>query len=115
MFAEVQPSKGVENYFTVSLLYKESNKGVKELLPDSGNVVDSESEEDAPATLIFKPMVAYLENPDCNNPTENEGEWVLNEDVTLDYFLCLEDVLKSANFSPLHMPLLIAEIACMHI
>jgi len=102
----------VENYFTDSLQYKESNKGAKESLldnVDSGNETDSESEEDAPPTLIFEPMVAYLDNPDYNNPIKNEGEWVFNEDVAFDYSLCLEDVFKSVNFSPLHMPLLIVK------
>jgi len=108
----------VENYFTDSLLYKESNTWVKESLPDnvdSSNEVDSESEEDAPATLIFEPIVAYLDNLDSNNPAENEGEWVLSEDVASDYSLCLEDVFKSINISPLHMPLPISKMACIYI
>ena len=82
---------------------------------DSDNEADSESEEDVPASLIFEPMVAYLDNPDCNNPIKNEGKWVLNEDVAFDYSLSLEDVFKSVNFSPLYMPFSIAEMACMHI
>ena len=108
----------MENYFTDSLLYKESNTWAKESLPDnvdSSNEVDSESEEDAPATLIFEPIVAYLDNLDSNNPTENEGEWVLSENVASDYSLCLEDVFKSVNISPLHMPLLISKMACIYI
>ena len=103
MFAKIQPFKRVENYFTDSILYKESNKGVKESLPynvNSANEADSESKEDVPATLIFEPKVAYPDNPDCNNFVENEGEWVLNEDVAFDYSLCLKDVFKSFNISP---------------
>ena len=63
----------MEDYFTYPLLHKESNKEVKESLPDnvdSDNEADSESEDDASATLIFEPMVAYLDNPDCNNPAK---------------------------------------------
>jgi len=35
---------------------------------DSHNEADSESEEDTPATLTFKPIVAYLNDLQCNNP-----------------------------------------------
>ena len=62
MFAEKQSFKGVKNYFTDALLYQEANKVSKPLLEDndSGNEADSESEEDTPGTLSFKPIVAYL-------------------------------------------------------
>jgi len=76
----------VENYFTDSLLYQENNKPVKKPLPDdidSGNEADSESEEDAQATFSMEPIVAYLDEPDCNNPAENENEWVLLLLITL--------------------------------
>jgi len=102
----------MENYFTDSLLYKESSKRAKESLTDNvdnGNEADSELEEDTLATLILEPMVAYLDNSDCNDPAENKSEWVLNEDVAFDYSLYLEDVFKSVNISPLHMPLSIAK------
>jgi len=61
IFAEVQPFKGVENYFTDSLLYQEDIEPLKQSLPDdidSGNEADSKSEEDAPATLSIEPIVA---------------------------------------------------------
>ena len=54
VFAEKQPFKGMKNYFTDALLYKEASKASKEPLPDdddSGNETDSESEGDTPATL----------------------------------------------------------------
>jgi len=50
---------------------------------DSGNEADSESEEDTPATFAFKPIVAYFNDPKCNNPIEDDGEWVINKNVTL--------------------------------
>ena len=68
---------------------------MEQLLPndvDSGNETDSESEEDVPATISIEPIVVYLNDYDCNDPTENEGEWILNENITFDYSLCLEDV-----------------------
>jgi len=101
VFAEIQLFKR-ENYFTDSLLYKESNKRAKESLSgnvNSDNKADSELEEDASTTLIVEPIVAYLDNLDCNNPAENEGEWVLSEDVACNYSLCLEHVFKSINIS----------------
>ena len=75
IFVEKQPFKSVENYFTDALLYHEANKVTKELLledDDSGNEVDSELEEDTQATFTFKPIVAYLNDLECNNPIEND-------------------------------------------
>ena len=82
---------------------------------DSGNEADSETEEDAPATINMESIVAYLDNFNCNNLTKNLGEWVLNEAVAFDYYLCLEDVFKSVDISFLHMPFPILKMACMHI
>jgi len=44
MFAETQPFKGVENYFTDSLLYQDTSKVTKEPLPDD---INSDSEADS--------------------------------------------------------------------
>ena len=77
MFAEKQQFKWVENYFTDALLYQEANKVSKELLledDDSGNEADSELEEDTPATFTCKPIVAYLNDPHCNNPIRDNDE-----------------------------------------
>ena len=71
VFAERQPFKRVENYFTDTLLYQEANKVSKESLPeddDSGNEADSESEEDMPVTFACEPIVVCFNNPQCNNP-----------------------------------------------
>ena len=54
MFAEKQPFKGVENYFTDALLYQEADIVAKEPLlesDDSGNEADLEPEEDAPTIV----------------------------------------------------------------
>ena len=54
----------------------------KELLPDdinSGNKADSESVDDLVVSFDEEPIVAYFDNPVCNNPAENDGEWVLNK------------------------------------
>jgi len=74
IFAEIQPFKGLENYFTDSLLYQENNEPVKQSLlddVDSGNRKDSESGEDVSAIFSIEPIVAYLNDFDCNNLTEN--------------------------------------------
>ena len=87
VFAEKQPFKGVENYFTDALLYQEIGTISKEPLPDnndSGNEADSESEEDTPATLIGEPIVACFSNPQYNNPFEDDVEWMINDNVCFD-------------------------------
>ena len=78
----------MEKYFTDSLLYQEANKVSKEPLPDdddSGNEADAESEGDTPATLVGEPIVACFNNPQCNNSSEDDDEWVINDNVTFDY------------------------------
>ena len=45
-------------------------------------------------TFSIEPILAYLDDLDCNNLAKNEGEWVLNENVAFDYSLGLEDVFK---------------------
>jgi len=82
---------------------------------DNGTEADAESEEDAPATLVMEPIIAYLGSPECNNPAKNDGEWVINENVAFDYSLCLDHAFNSVDTSSLHMPLPISEMACRHI
>ena len=91
---------------------------VKEPWPDdidSGNVVDSESEEDMAATFAIEPIIAYLNDPYCNDSAENNGEWVINENIAFDYSLCLNDVFNFVKSNSLHMPLPTARMACMWI
>ena len=88
MFAERQPFKRVKNYFADALLYQEISKAPKERLPDdddSSNEADSESEGDTPATLVSEPIVASFNNLQCNNPAEDNDEWVINDNVIFDY------------------------------
>jgi len=107
----------VKNYFTDSLLYREINEAAKKPLlddADSGNEADSEFEEGTPTTFALEPIEAYLNDLECNNPIDDEGEWVINEDVAFDYSLNLDDVFNSADNSSLHMPLLKTNTVCMH-
>jgi len=107
VFAEKQPFKNVENYFTDALLYQEADKVAKEPLlesDDSSNEADFELEEDTPAIFAFKPIVAYFNDPQCNNPIEDVGEWVINENVIFDYLVSV-DVFISVDDSSLQMSL----------
>ena len=97
----------MKNYFTDALLYQEANKESKEPLPDdddSANEADAESEEDTPATLAYELIVAYYNNPQCNNPSGHDDEWVINENAIFDYPASVE-LRESIDNSPLHMPL----------
>ena len=117
LFTETQPFKRVKSYFTDSLLYQETRKVRKELLPydiGSGNEANSESEEDTLVTFAMEPLVAYLDDPYFNNSIENDSEWSLNEDIDFDYSLWFYDS-NSANTSSLHMPIPTLMIECMHI
>jgi len=70
VFAETQLFKGVKDYFTDSLLYREVNKVVKEPLPDdinSDNETNFESKDDMPATFVMELIVPYFNDPDCND------------------------------------------------
>jgi len=97
----------VENYFTDALLYQEIGKTSKEPLPDnddSGNEADSESEGDTPATLVGESIVACFNSSQCNNPSEDDDEWVINDNVIFDYPSSVKLSESIAN-SSLHMPL----------
>ncbi|MBZ2164397.1 hypothetical protein, partial [Alteromonas stellipolaris] len=72
------------------------------LAADSGNEVDSESE---PYFLNIKPLVAYLDEPPCNNDVvSDEDEWVWNENVSFEYDMCPKNVSKSLDLYRLHIP-----------
>ena len=110
VFAEMQPFKGVENYFIDSLLYQGNSKVVKKPLSD-----DINNDNDADPELGEELIVSYFDNPDCNNFAENNDKWVLNENVNFDYSLYFDDVHCLVDVSPLHMslPMLTAMHVCM--
>ena len=70
---------------------------------DSGNETDSESEGDTPAILVGEPIVASFNNLQCNNPAEDDDEWVINDNVIFDYPASVE-LLESVVTSSLHIP-----------
>ena len=107
----------MEKYFTDSLLYKENDKVVEKLLPDdidSSNKADSESGEDPTVSFDEEMIIAYLDDPDCNNFADNGHKWILNENVNFDYSSCCDDVYSPIDMSPLYMSLPMST-ACMHI
>ena len=59
--------------------------------------------------------IAYLGSPECNNSANNDGEWIINENVAFDYYLCVDNVFNSVDTSSLHMLLTISDMACMHV
>jgi len=43
-------------------------------------------------------IIAYLNDTECNNPIEDDDEWVINENVPFDYPVSV-DVFKSIDDS----------------
>ena len=91
LIAEKQPFKGVENYFTDSVHYRDSLE-ISENIPEgeieSGNEADVEEgpEDDCPWEL----------NPSALNVNDESGDfcWVINEEIDFHY---------SSNVSPGHV------------
>jgi len=74
------------------LYYREKGKVVEKSFPndiDSGNEEDSELGEDPEVSFDEEPIVAYLNDPDCNNSANNSDKWVLNEKCQFWLFLVL--------------------------
>jgi len=57
-----------------------------------------------PAILIGELIVACLNNPQCNTPSEDEGEWVINDNISFDYPVSVR-LFESVTDSSLHIPL----------
>ena len=45
--------------------------------------MDSESGDNPEISFDEEPIVAYLNDPDCNNSANNGDDWVLNKNVNL--------------------------------
>jgi len=89
LIAEKHPCKGVENYFTDPLLYQDSletNENPKPEEPDSVNEADIEPEAEEECLWELNPLVTSNNKLDVNNPTNNVGEWYINEELDLAYF-----------------------------
>jgi len=91
LIAERHPFKGVENYLTDSLIYQDSleadeNPHPEE--PDSGNKADMEPEEEEYLWEINS-LVTSIDKLDFSTTVNVEGEWFINENLDLAYFLHL--------------------------
>ena len=49
-------------------------------------------------------IVACLNNPQYNTPSEDDGEWIINDKISFDYPVSVE-LFESVTDSSLHMPL----------
>ena len=88
LIAERYPFKGVENYFTDSLLYQdpeESNEIPQPEEPDSGNEADIEPEKEE-CLWELEPLVTGTNKPNVDNTTDDVGRWYINEELDLAYF-----------------------------
>ena len=63
-----------------------------------------QSEGDTPATLVGELIVACFNNPQNNTPSEDDNEWVINDNVSFDYPTSVE-LFESVANSSLHMSL----------
>jgi len=86
LIAERHPFKGVENYFTDSLLYQDSLETDENSQPEE---LDSSNEAEEECLWELNPFVTSVNKLDVNNIANDVGEWYINEDLDLAYFLCL--------------------------
>ena len=86
------PFKRVHNYFTGSLLYQDSLEADQNPQPeesDTGNEADVEPEAEEECLWELNPLVTSIDKLDVNNIINDVGEWYINKDLDLAYFLCL--------------------------
>jgi len=89
LIAERHPFKGVENYFTNSLLYQDSletNENLQPEEPDSGNEADTDPEAKEERLWELNSLVTSINKLDVNNTADDVGEWYINEELDLAYF-----------------------------
>jgi len=88
LIAERHPFKGVENYFTDSLLYQDSletDENPQSEEPDSGNEADTEPEAEEECLWELNPLITSINKLDVNNTANDVGEWYINEKLDLAY------------------------------
>ena len=56
------------------------------------------------AILVSELVIACFNNPQCNTLSEDESEWVINDNISFDYPVSVE-LFESITDSSLHMPL----------
>ena len=89
LITERHPFKGVENYFTDSLLYQDSPETNENPQPeelDSNNEADVDPEAKKECLWELNPLVTSVNKLDINNTANNVGEGYINEELDLAYF-----------------------------
>ena len=87
LIAKRHSFKGVENYFTDSLLYQSlgTNENPQLEESDSGNEADTEPEAEEECMWKLNPLVTSINKLDINNTADDVGEWYINEELNLAY------------------------------
>ena len=84
LIAKRHSFKGVENYFTDSLLYQDSlemNKNPQPEELDSGNKADVEPEVEEECHWELNLLVTSINKLDVSNTANDVGEWYINEEL----------------------------------
>ena len=82
-------SRGVENYFTNSLLYQDPLEIDENLQPaelDSDNEADIEPEAEEEYLWELNPLVTSINKLDVNNTANDIGERYINKELDLAFF-----------------------------
>jgi hypothetical protein len=98
LIAEKQPFKGVENYFTDSIHYQDSLEASPVRETDSGNEADIESEPEEECLWELNPDVINV-NKLHFTLADDDGEWVINENVHSDYLSAVSSELVPSETS----------------
>ena len=75
LIAERHPFKGIKNYFTDSLMYRDSletNENLQPEEPDFGNEADTEPEKEE-CMWELDPLVTSIKKLDVNNTANDVG------------------------------------------
>ena len=56
---------------------------------DSGNEADTELEVEEECMWELNPLITSINRLNVNNTAHDVGEWYINEELNLAYFLCL--------------------------
>ena len=73
--------KGIENYFTDSLLYQDSletNENPQPEEPYSGNEADTEPKAKEECMWELNSLITSINKLDVNNTADDVGEWYIN-------------------------------------
>ena len=102
LIAEEHSFKGVENYYTNSLLYQDSLEAAEDPSPedsDSGNETNTELEPEEEYLWKLNQLVTSVDKLDFNNINNVEGEWYINENLDFAYLsaLAFDSVLSDTS------------------